>query len=286
MTDKLIFFVDATCDIPREFIEKNNIQVIGLKYTLTDKGGKVEDNISTAEDDRSLKTFYARVRNGATSKTSLVTYQDAELAFEPFFKDGYDIIHLGLSSGLAQTYQNALDAGTDLAHKYGLKFYAPDTKLVTCPHYLILQKMLEINNFDKIVKELPEYYGNFHEYFTVESLTYLHRGGRLSTTATVVGGMLNIKPIIRVTPEGKLENFAKVIGRNKSIQTLADYVVQIDPKSPEVVIVHADSPTDAKTLERKIKSVVPFAKIEIINLGVIIGTHTGPGTVGLCFRAI
>jgi DegV family protein with EDD domain len=286
MANKLIFFTDATCDIPREFIEKNNIQVIGLRYMLTDKNGKTEDNVSTTEDDRSLKAFYSKIRSGATSKTSLVTYQDAESAFEPFFKDGYDMIHLGLSSGLALTYQNALDAGTDLAHKYGLKFYAPDTKLVTCPHFCILKKMLEINDFDKIIKEIPEYYSKLQEYFTVDALTYLHRGGRLSATAAVVGGILNIKPIIRVTTEGKLENFAKVIGRNKSIQTLADYVKQIDPKTPEVIIVHADCLNDAKTLEKKVKSVAPFAKIEIISLGVIIGTHTGPGTVGLGFRAI
>jgi DegV family protein with EDD domain len=286
MANKLMFFVDATCDIPKEFAEKDNIKVIGLRYTLTGKNGGVEENISTVEDDKSLKTFYDKVRKGAAPKTSLVTYQDAETAFEPYFKDGYDIIHLGLSSGLALTYQNALDAGTDLALKYGRKFFAPDTKLATCPHFLVLRKMLEINDFDKIVKEIPKYYSKFLEYFTVDDLKYLHRGGRLSATAAVVGGMLNIKPIIRLTPEGKLESFAKVIGRNKSIQTLADYVKQIDPHTPEVIIVHADTPADAKLLEQKVKSIAPFAKTEIINLGIIIGTHTGPGTVGLTFRSI
>jgi DegV family protein with EDD domain len=286
MANKLMFFVDATCDIPKEFVEKNNIQVIGLRYVLTHKDGSTEENISTVEDEKTLKAFYDKVRKGAVSKTSLVTYQDAETAFEPYFKDGYDIIHLGLSSGLALTYQNALDAGTDLALKYGRKFFAPDTKLVTCPCYLILRKMLEINDFDKIVKEIVEYYSKMHEYFTVDDLKYLHRGGRLSAAATVVGGVLNIKPIIRVTSDGKLENFAKVIGRNKSVQTLADYVKQIDPKTPEVIIVHADCAASAKELEQRVKSIIPFAKTEILNLGIIIGTHTGPGTIGLGFRSI
>jgi DegV family protein with EDD domain len=282
---KTVFFADATCDIPKEFIEKNNIQIIGLRWTVTDKSGASEDGLHTIADDKMIKDFYKKLRDGKTPKTSLVTYQDAEAAFEPFFRNGYDIVHLGLSSGLALTYQNALNAGTDLSQKYGRKFFAPDTKLVSGVHLLVLKRMLEINDFDRIVQEIEDYYSKLKEYFTVDSLSYLHRGGRLSATAAVVGGVLNIKPLLKVNAEGKLENFAKAVGRNKSLQVLADFTKNINPQNPEVVIIHADCYDDAKLLEQKVKMITPNASVEIVNLGIIIGTHTGPGTLGITFRA-
>jgi DegV family protein with EDD domain len=278
--DKLIFFVDATCDIPANFIKKHAIKVIGLRYVVDG-----EDGFWTGSDSKSLGSFYAKMKKGARASTSLVTYQDAEKAFEPYFKDGYDIIHLGLSSGLAQTYQNALNAGTDLSQKYGRRFFAPDTKIVTVAHLLILERMLELGNFDKIVHEITDYYKNIVEYFTVESLSYLHRGGRLSATSAIVGGILNIKPILRVNPDsGKLENIGKVVGRQKSIQTLADYTKDLDPNNPKVIIVHSDCSNAACELAERVKIIAPNAQIETTDIGIIIGTHTGPGTLGLTFR--
>jgi DegV family protein with EDD domain len=284
---KLIFFVDATCDIPLSYIKEHNIQVIGLRYNIGDV-----DSVFSVANDAAIKNFYDQMRKGKTPKTSLVTYQDAEAAFEPFFRDGCDIVHLGLSSGLALTYKNECDAGTDLAKKYGRRFYAPDTHLVSMALYPVLKKIIELNDcaaksqgdaFEKITAELPAYYSKVKEYFTVESLAYLHRGGRLSAGAAIVGGILNVKPILTADKEGKLENIGKVIGRQKALRVLANYVKTADKDGTVVAIVHADCLAEAKILEKMVKEINPKAQIEIGSMGFIIGTHTGPGTIGLCF---
>jgi DegV family protein with EDD domain len=158
--------------------------------------------------------------------------------------------------------------------------------------YPVLKKIIELNDcaaksqgdaFEKITAELPAYYSKVKEYFTVESLAYLHRGGRLSAGAAIVGGILNVKPILTADKEGKLENIGKVIGRQKALRVLANYVKTADKDGTVVAIVHADCLAEAKILEKMVKEINPKAQIEIGSMGFIIGTHTGPGTIGLCF---
>lgn len=193
---KIIFFADATCDLPAEFVKSNNIQIIGLRYYM---GGE-EGWFTIADNQKQFDDYYGKMRNGEHGSTSLVLYDDAVTAFEPFFKNGHDIIHFGLSSGLAKTYENANNAGHDLAKKYNCKFYAPDTKGVSAMHYLYLRYILELEKkhknekdcFEKIISNFESYYKNIKTYFTVEDLKYLHRGGRLSGAAMFFGSMMKI----------------------------------------------------------------------------------------------
>ncbi|MDR0461879.1 MAG: DegV family protein [Christensenellaceae bacterium] len=276
--NKVIYFADATCDLPVDFIKKHNIQIIGLRYSI----GEVDGWFTTA-DQKQLADFYARMRKGDTASTSLVLYDDAVSAFEPFFRQGYDIIHFGLSSGLAKTYENANNAGIDLAKKYGRKFYAHDTKCVSAMHVILIEYCLRIGDFDKIVESLPAFCKTVKAYFTVEDLKYLHKSGRLSGAAKVIGGLMQIKPIIKVDDDGKLVTMTKKTGRLQSIQFLANQVSQIDTDHPTVFIIHADCLDDAKLLEQKVREHFIGVKTTIIQMGFIISTHTGPGTLGLGF---
>ena len=284
--NKIMYFADATCDLPNDFIKKNNIQIIGLRYSIGDTDGW----FTTAKQDQ-LDDFYSRMRKGEPASTSLVLYEDAVEAFEPFFKDGFDIIHFGLSSGLAKTWENANNAGLDLAKKYGRKFYAPDTKCVTAMHLMIIQHCMELqkkykntnDGFEKIMEELPLFYPLVKGFFTVEDLKYLHRSGRLSGAAKLIGGLLKVKPIITVDDEGKLSTLTKKTGRLASIQYIAQQVSKINPDCPEIIILHADCPEDAKILEQKVHEQYIDAKTTIIPMGFIICAHTGPGMLGLGF---
>ena len=280
---KLVLFADATCDIPIEYIKKNDIGIIGLRYTINDVDGWCVGNTQKEIDD-----YYWLMRKGAYGKTSFVTYNDAQEALEPYFrKKDCDIICLTLSSGLAQGWHNINMAGTDLATKYGCKFYAPDTRCVSGMSYIIMKQLVEYRkqgkDFDYIKQHTPDIFKDLHAYFTVESLTYLHKGGRLSAAGKIIGGLLNVKPIITVDKEGKLVNVAKVTGRAKSMQWIADKTAGADI-TQEMIVVHANSPDDAEILKKKVLEINPTAHIEIGNIGFIIGTHTGPGTVGMCFK--
>ena len=284
--NKVVYFADATCDLPVELIKQHNVQIIGLRYNIGD-----EDGWFTTANQKQLDDYYGKMRKGETASTSLVLYDDATEAFEPFFKEGYDIIHLGLSSGLARTWENANNAGNTLAEKYGRKFYAPDTKCVTAMHVPILKHLVGLvekyksdsDGFEKIIKEFPDFYNRIKGYFTVEDLKYLHKSGRLSGASKTIGGILNLKPIIKVDEDGKLNSFAKKTGRLQSIQFLASQVSKIDPDYPEIYILHADCPNDAKLLEQKVQEHVIDATTVIIPMGFIICAHTGPGTLGLGF---
>jgi len=283
---KIVYFADATCDLPASFVKQHNIQTIGLRYSIGDQEGWF-----TSADQAQLDEFYARMRKGDTASTSLVLYDDAAQAFEPFFKQGCDIIHFGLSSGLAKTYENALHAGIDLAAKYGCRFFAPDTKCVSAMALIALQKCFEIQSqcgkdddaFAKIETELPLFYPTIQAYFTVEDLKYLKRSGRLSGAATFFGSLLSVKPIVTTDKDGKLATLTKKTGRLASMQFIANQTSKRNPDFPEVFIIHADCPADAKALEKKVHEVDIGAKTVILNMGFIIGTHTGPGTIGLGF---
>ena len=286
MSNKIVFFADACCDMPLDFAKKNGVSVIGLRYTM----GK-QDGWYTGATQKEIDGLYAKMRKGEFGSTSLVLYNDAIEAFEPHFKDGADIIHVGLSSGLAKTWENANKAGNDLAKKYGRKFYAPDTKTVSGANWFILKHAIELakkyegdkNCFDKIVRETEVFAKKVRAFFTVESLAYLHKSGRLGTAQKIIGGMLKIKPIITVDANGKLVNHCKKTGRLASIQYLASQIANADPAFSYAAIAHADSEGDAKILAQRVKEIKPDISIDVVNIGFIIGIHTGPGTLGLCF---
>jgi DegV family protein with EDD domain len=281
---KIKIFADATADLPSEFIEKHEIGIIGLRYQI----GREDGVFTFSRDSAILDNFYDRMRKGESASTSLVLYDDAAEAFEPFFRDGFDIIHFGLASGLAKTWENAAKAGADLAKKYGRKFYAPDTRCVSAMNLLIIERLLELISgsggdlFEIIEAELPKFYGKVRAFFTVENLKYLHKSGRLSTAAKLIGGILDVKPIVTVDADGKLAQFTKKIGRAQSLAFLAQQAV-LAAVNTEFLIIHADCAADVKILEAKIRSICPAAQIRVITMGFIIGCHTGPGTIGIGF---
>ena len=279
-----MFFADATCDAPLSLWEKNKdiVQYIGLRYTMGGEDNWYDGKGSQADFD----AFYAKMRKGMISKTSLVTYEDAYEAFEPYFEKGYDIMHFGLSSGLAHTYKNAFDAGTDLAKKYGRRFYCPDSLTVSAMNYLLVKKATvlykEGQTFDEIVKALEAFHPHLTAYFTVDDLVYLKRGGRISAFQKMIGSMLDVKPILTVK-DGKISPLTKKKGRRGSIAYLASMVETRSKKYIHACIMHADCLEDAKELEAKVLDIAPDTSIKLLNVGYIIGSHSGPGTLGFVF---
>jgi len=123
-------------------------------------------------------------------------------------------------------------------------------------------------------------------WFTVDDLVYLKRGGRVSAVAAAVGGLLDLKPIITETKEGKLTAAEKVRGRKAALRTLVEKAVENidDPANADVTILHADAPEDAARVESKLKEKLPgLGEIKTQYVGPVIGAHCGPGTVAVCF---
>jgi len=282
--EKIIFFADATVDAPLSFYQDNKdiVEYIGLRYAMNGEDNWYDGKGSQADFDK----FYGAMRKGSISKTSLVTYEDAHTAMKPYFEKGYNVMHFGLSSGLAHTYKNAFDAGTDLAKEFGTRFYCPDTLLMSSQNYLLLKMAVAMHKagkkFDEITKAIEDYYPNMVAFFTVDDLKYLQRGGRISNLQKMIGTMLNIKPVL-ATKEGKIVPLTKKKGRKASIAYLASMVETRHKEYKAACIMHADCIDDANELRETVLVLKPDTEIEILNVGHIIGSHSGPGTLGFVF---
>ncbi len=276
---------DSSCDMPAKMADELNLTVVPLSFTRTD--GKTYTNYLD-ERDISLKDYYEYLRGKGNSATTSAPSIDLFIdAIEPILKDGKDVLYLGFSSGLSATYQSGAAAIAELAEKYPeRKLISVDTLCACGGQGLIVALAVKERECGKSIEEVAEFTKSMIpkicHVFTVESLEWLHRGGRVSTTTKVVGGLLNIKPVMHVNDEGKLEKVGVAKGRKASIIALKDKCAEgvIDPATM-MFINHADCEEDALYLKSLLEEELGAKNVILSNIGPVIGTHTGPG--GLAF---
>lgn len=236
--------------------------------------------------------FYGKMRAGSMPTTAQVNPEEARLLFEPYLKEGKDILHIAFSSGLSGTYNSCRIAVEELREEYPDRIITIiDSLAASLGQGLLVyltQKLKEEGADMQTAAEWAENHRkNIVHLFTVDDLNHLYRGGRVSKTTAVLGGMLNIKPILHVDDEGKLIPIGKVRGRKKSILELASLMDEKLGSHKDtcdtIFISHGDCLEDAKILAEKIKARYQI-NTEIINyVGSVIGAHSGPGTLALFF---
>lgn len=285
---KYIVTTDSTADFPASYYTENNIPVSCLKYVIGDDTFVDDSGITMSNKD-----FYQKVREGALPTTSMVNIADYMDFFEPFLKDGFDILHLGFTSGLSGSYGSSVTAAEELMEKY------PDRKIVTIDSLsaasgqgLYVQYVIDKRDAGMGYEEICEYAKalapKVHHWFFPTNLTQLMRGGRVSKTSGFVGNLLNICPLLCVDVEGHLIPKAKVRGRKKAaLECLAKMKMYADNRMDydgKVFISHSDSIDDALYLKSLIEENFPkVSDIKIYEIGPVIGAHTGPGTAVLAF---
>ena len=241
----------------------------------------------------SLDDFYKAMENGASTKTSQPNVAEYEEYFEPFLKEGKDILHLTLSSGISGAHNSACVARNMLAERYpDRKLYVVDSLAAASGFGLIMDDLADMRDAGKTIDEVHSWIEEnklkMHHWVATTELKYLVRGGRLSKTAGVVGGILNICPIIRVDVNGKLQAGQKVRGKKKAVEELVKMMEQhaeggLD-YSGKCYISHSACMEEATALKEQIEAKFPNLKaVEIDNIGTVIGSHTGPGTFVLFF---
>ena len=151
-------------------------------------------------------------------------------------------------------------------------------------HYAALKRE-EGESMESIYEAIVEMKDKIHHQVTVDDLFFLKRGGRISATTAVAGSILNIKPIIHVTAEGKLDTIGKIRGRKTAMKELVSKMKSnADIEKWEYVFIsHGDCLSDAETVARMIEEAYPNAKLMISDVGPVIGAHTGPGVIALCY---
>ena len=283
--DGYVITTDNNSDLPEEFYQKYQVGCTYLSYSIDGQTYTKEDFLPTAE-------FYARMRAGAMPTTSQVNPEAARALMEPYLIEGKDILHIAFSSGLSGSYASCCVAAEDLSEKYPQrKILVVDSLCASLGQGLLVYHAVKLKeagkSMEEVVQWLESHRKNLVHLFTVDDLDHLHRGGRVSKATAIVGGMLNIKPVLHVDDEGKLVAIGKVRGRKKSLQALVDGMQErIGPYASScdtIFISHGDCEEDARYVEKKVKDIYPIQPVIINYVGATIGAHSGPGTVALFF---
>ena len=283
MRDYLIFD-DSACDISCELLNEWGVKFCSLSLAFSDDPNEYQDHEIPKSE------FYNKMRNGVIPKTSAANMGKFCDAFEAIVKTGKDILYLGFSSGLSATCNFAREAAEEIMAQYeGSKIVVVDSLCASAGYGLLLKLLVDKKNEGLTVDELGSYAENkkmnVMHWFTVDDLKYLKAGGRISATTALVGGMLNIKPVMKVDENGKLVSVTKARGRKAALKVMADMYAQtaINKNDGIIYISHGDCIDDANLLADMIKQDCG-ATVELITyVGPVIGSHSGPGTLALFF---
>lgn len=280
-----ILFADSSSDLPLSYIEDNNIPFLGLECHMTD-GDYIDDFGKTL----TYSEFYKRIRAGELPTTSQINIYSYIDKFKFYIERGDSIIYLCFSSGLSGCYNNAIIAKEMLMQEYkNVDITIIDTKSASIGQGLLVyyaNNMIKNGcSKDEVVNWVEENKLRVNHWFAVDSLVHLKHGGRISGTAATVGTLLDIKPIIFIDDDGKLVHVSNVRGFKKSLNVLLDMFDDrvINPNEQVIGISHGDCPEHAEYLKEMIEKRYNVKGFLINHLGPVIGSHTGPGMLSLCF---
>lgn len=279
----------TTADLTEQKFKERNIPYLCYHYVLGDT--QYVDDLGKT---RSMHEFYTAMKNGAATKTSMVSVGEYYDYFKSFLSQGKDVLHLTLSSGITGGYSSALTAKTMLDGEFpDRKLYIVDSLAASSGYGLLMDKLADLRDEGMSIDEVNQFALDHrlemnHWVFST-TLEYYVRGGRISKTAGFFGNMLGICPIIHVNADGKLIPGEKAMGVKVAQKRLLSKMEKLAKDgldySDKVYISHSDVPDEAQSLAKLIEAKFPKIKghVEIFDIGTTIGAHTGPGTVALFF---
>ena len=281
-----VILTDSSADLSADMVQKLNVEVLPLGFVLDNQSYRnYPDN-----RDMDPHVFYERLRAGKLATTNAVNVAQYTEALEPLLQAGKDVLILAFSSGLSTTYNSSRLAVEELSTKYpDRKLYTVDTLCASLGQGLLVWYAARERDRGGSIEEVRDWVEdrklNLCHQFTVDDLHFLKRGGRISAATTLVGSVLQVKPVLHVDNEGHLVNIGKVRGRQAALKALVDRMEEtaIDSGSLTVFISHGDCLEDAQTVAGMVKKRFGVQNICINYVGPVIGAHSGPGTVALFY---
>ena len=280
-----VILTDSACDLPQNIINDLEINELGLICNIDNKEYIDDINIEITH-----KEFYNKLREGIMPSTSQInSFRFVEI-FEEYVKKEIAILYLAFSSSLSGTYNSSLIARNELLEKYPeAKIEIIDTRAACLGQGLIVYYAAKMRKEGKTLEEISNWVeenkNKTCHFFTVDNLDHLKRGGRISPTVAAIGSLLNIKPMLYTNDKGELHNFSKAKGRKKAIKNLYELLDKhiVNPEEQTIFIAHSDCIEDAEKLAEMIKDNYKVKEIIIDYIGIVIGSHTGTGTLALFF---
>ena len=280
----------STVDLTKKHLEDRNIKYLCFHYFL--------DNVEHVDDFGTsipMSQFYQMMVDGVITRTSQINVDTYLNYFESFLKEGKDVLHLTLSSGISGTYNSACIARDMLKEKYPeRKLYIVDSLAASSGFGLLVDLAADLRdakkNIDEIYNWLLENRLTINHWFFSTDLTFFIRGGRISKTSGTIGNMLHICPLMNVSNEGKLIPREKILGKKKVILRIVEVMKQLAKDGTnydgKCYISHSACIEDAALVKKLVEENFPKlkGKVEIFDIGTTIGAHTGPGTVALFLK--
>ena len=279
-------FCDSNCELWHTVAKEYGLHVIRMPYVLD--GKEYYYDLGEATD---FAHFYQRMREGTVPTTSAINEQDYIDYFEPVLQEGQDIYYITFSHKLSATFQSMDRAIAALKEKYPEREIRTfDTKSISLGAGFQVRYAAEKYRAGATMDELDAYLRELSAhtvvYFVVDDLTYLYRGGRVSGVSKVVGNLLGIKPILYFNEEGKIINLTKAKGLKKALSVLRDYMRAKGSELDKyrVFVLQADCEDVAENFVKSLKEEFGDLDIHVQPVGPVIGSHCGPGTIGLIFH--
>ena len=283
-----VIMTDSSSNLTPDLAKENQIEVIPLTC-LTDAGEMPAYDDTKTFDGHS---FYEKLRQIGPIKTSMVNCAQFIRAFEPVIKAGKSILFVAMSSGISGTCGAAMQAADDLMKKYpGQAIKVVDTLAASFGEGIFALKAAMMRSAKQSMGSVYEWAESnkrrMCQFFTVDDLMFLSKGGRISALTARIGALANIKPLLTGSSEGKIVSCGKVIGRKKSLQALADLFDRHAPQGSQdiVAIAHSDCEKDALYLADQLKKKRDLKDVLIRCYEPGTGSHVGPGAVALFFFA-
>lgn len=272
---------DSLSDIPKELAEKYDIEVVPLTVILD--GKEYKDGIDITNDE-----FYKILRNeNVYPKTSQATYAQFKEIFDKYVEQGRSILYISGSSSATGTYQSAMMAKNDTDGE----IYLYDSQTFTYLVGMLVVEAAKLSQEGKSIDEIIEAIDTLREkvyvLFSVDTLEYLQKGGRISATKAAIGSILNIKPILDIK-DGLVAPVCQVRGKKNVLSKMIELIKENCGDNLEKDIIYIPYSDDLKERERfeaAIKEEFNPDRIEYFQIGTVIGSHAGPGLTGIvCFK--
>ena len=285
--DKVAFFCDTDCDLTYDDTVKYGINLINMPVYLDSEVYNLD-----LKNNGEFKDFYQALRDKKTPTTAAINEQEYIDTWKPFLEKGQDILYVAFSSKLSNTFEHMFKAIETLKKQFPKQtVYYADTKSISGGGALIaIQAACKLKAGvapAEIVKFVEKKSKETTAMFIVENLDHLRRGGRISGTSAMIGGLLDIKPILYIDTDGKLVKWSKAKGFKKALLDVFEiFKEQYAPtENAKIYILHADALEHAKFLRDKIAQFIKDDEIVVLrSVGPIVAAHSGPGTVGIAFN--
>jgi DegV family protein with EDD domain len=273
---KTAIVTDSTAYLPGPERDRLGVRMVPLSVTIN--GKTYEEEVDLEADQ-----FYDLVKEGELPKTSQPPIGKFADCFESLKEEGFDAaVVVTLSSGISGTFTSAVQAGNLVD---GLDVQVFDSEIACMPQgfYVLRAARMAIEGAspEAIMVELEEMKKTLSAYFMVDDLSHLQRGGRLSGAQALIGGLLQVKPLLHFK-DRVIVPFEKIRTRKKAMNRIADLLAQDTGGGPlEAAIIHANRREDAEAWRAELSGKFPNVEFEISHFGPVIATHLGEGAMGL-----